>query len=217
MPDIKLRRIQINKAGASLLTMLSLACLLSACGPDYSPDTYSSAAVQQASKVDAGVVVGVRKVDISADATLGAATGAAAGGITGSQAATGAAGALGAVGGAVAGGIAGNGLGHSVSDTFGYEYIVRKANGDLLSVTQKDQEPLKIGMHVLIIQGPQARIVSDYTVPVEAETAVPKPAPAKTASAPPPPAAQTSEAPQSEATVPGTDAATATHGPGAAH
>jgi outer membrane lipoprotein SlyB len=147
--------------------VLPLACLLAACGPNYSPDTYSSNAVQQANKVDSGVVVGVRKVAIRADAAIGTATGGAAGGIAGSQVASGAVSALGALGGAVVGGVVGNSVGHSVDDTFGFEYIVRKANGDLLSVTQKDPTPLQIGQHVLIIQGSQARIVGDYTVPVE--------------------------------------------------
>ncbi len=136
------------------------------CGPSYSPDTYASNAAQQAAKVDQGIVVGVRAVMISADTTLATATGAAAGGIAGSQLGEGAGGALGALGGTVAGGAVGTVMGHAAGDTDGYEYIVRKANGDLLSVTQRDVTPLQIGAHVLLIQGPQARIVLDYTVPL---------------------------------------------------
>ncbi|HEY4344985.1 MAG TPA: hypothetical protein VGN05_11610 [Parvibaculum sp.] len=212
MPEIKSRRLFSPRTSASLLAIIPVACLLAGCGPDYSPDTYSSNAVQQASKVDAGVITGVRKVAISADATVGSATGAAAGGIAGSQAATGAVSAMGALGGAVAGGVAGNGLGHSIDDTFGYEYIVRKPNGDLLSVTQKDEKPLSIGQHVLIIQGPQARIVSDYTVPVAADAKAAKPASVKPASAP-----TAGAVPQSDAKTPPTDNASTTHGPGTAH
>ena len=44
---------------------------------------------------------------------------------------------------------------------------MRKANGDLLSVTQKDAVPLAIGQKVLVIAGNQARVVPDYTVPGE--------------------------------------------------
>jgi hypothetical protein len=44
---------------------------------------------------------------------------------------------------------------------------VRKPDGELLSVTQQDAAPLKIGQHVLIIEGAQARVVIDYTVPLE--------------------------------------------------
>jgi outer membrane lipoprotein SlyB len=162
------------KAASPVLGLIALA--LGGCGPNFSPDTYASNAAQQANKVDQGVVVGVRAISISADATLGSATGAAAGGIAGSQVGEGAGGALGALGGSVAGGLLGNAVSHAAADTTGFEYIVRKPNGDLLSVTQKDEQPLQIGAHVLVIEGPQARIVIDYTVPV----AGPMPAPAET-------------------------------------
>jgi outer membrane lipoprotein SlyB len=144
--------------------------VLAGCAPTYSPDTYASNAVQVANKVDQGIIVGIRAVLISADPTTGIATLGAAGGIAGSQVGGGATSALGALGGTVAGGVVGNVVSHSTGDTTGFEYIVRKPNGDLLSVTQKDPEPLGLGQHVLIIQGPQARIVTDYTVPFEDKT-----------------------------------------------
>jgi outer membrane lipoprotein SlyB len=149
-----------------LTLVVGLPLLTTACGQSYSPDTYSSSAVQQANKVDQAVVVGIRSVAISADPTLGTATGGAAGGIAGSQVGSGAVQAFGALGGTLAGGLVGNAVAHSAGDTNGYEYIVRKPNNDLLSVTQKDETPLSIGEHVLIIAGPQARIVRDYTVPL---------------------------------------------------
>ena len=158
-------------ASTSFLKILPLIILLAACAPNFSPNTYSSDAVQRASKVDSGVVVGVRKVAISVDSNVATATGAAAGGISGSQVADKTVSALSALGGAVLGGIAGNKVGHNIQDTYGYEYIVRKPNGDLLSVTQKDKKPLKIGEHVLLIQGPQARIVKDYTESLDANLA----------------------------------------------
>jgi outer membrane lipoprotein SlyB len=147
-----------------------LACVLvTGCTPNYSPDTYASAAAQQANKVDQGIIVGVRAVQISADTTLATATGAAAGGVAGSTVGAGAGSALGAVGGTVAGAVVGNVVGHAQGDTGGFEYIVKKPNGDMLSVTQQDPAPLGIGAHVLIIEGAQARVVPDYTVPVVVE------------------------------------------------
>jgi outer membrane lipoprotein SlyB len=131
------------------------------------PDTYAEKAVQQANKVDQGVVIGVRQVDISAATTLGTATGAAAGGLVGSQLGDGVSNAFSTLGGVLVGGLGGTAAEHALKDTTGYEYIVRKANGDLLSVTQKDETPLAVGQHVLVIAGPQARVVADYTVPVE--------------------------------------------------
>ena len=147
---------------------------LAGCGPNYSPNTYSSTAVQQANKVETGVIVGVRRVDIAAPGTTGAVAGAAAGGIAGTAATQGASSvstALTALGGGLVGGILGTEAEHKLNDTWGYEYIVRKANDEMVSVTQKDDTPLGIGLHVLVIAGPQARIVADYTVPIEPEKA----------------------------------------------
>ena len=143
-----------------------LAALLAGCGPTYSPNTYASAAVQQANKVERGVVVGVRKVDVSALGAIGAVSGGAAGGLLGAQMPGSSLGtAFGTIGGTVIGGIVGATAEHAMTDTEAFEYVVRKPNGDLVSVTQKDETPLRIGDKVLVIAGNQARIVEDYTVP----------------------------------------------------
>lgn len=145
-----------------------LLALLGGCAPDYSPDTYSGSAVQQANKVEQAVVVGVRQVGVSAQGTTGLATGGAAGGIAGAQLpGSGVRTALTALGGSVIGGIVGTGIERATGDTTAFEYIVRKGNGELLSVTQKDAAPLALGQRVLVIAGTQARIVADYTVPPE--------------------------------------------------
>jgi outer membrane lipoprotein SlyB len=138
---------------------------MSACGPSYSPDTYASNAAQQANKVEQGVVVGMRKVAVSAAGTVGTLTGAAAGGIAGSQVGVGPISAFSALGGSLVGGLAGSTAEHATGDTSAFEYIVRKPNGDLVSVTQKDKTPLVLGQKVLVIAGVQARVVPDYTVP----------------------------------------------------
>lgn len=145
---------------AGLATLLPLA----GCGPDYSPNTYASNAVQQANKVEQGVVVGVRDVAVSASATTGTVVGGAAGGIAGAQVGAGPVSAFSALGGSLIGGLAGNAAEHATGDTKAFEYIVRKANGDLVSVTQKDTTPLALGQKVLVIAGNQARVVPDYTV-----------------------------------------------------
>ena len=166
----------------------ALAVALAGCGPDYSPNTYASSAVQQANKVDQGVLVGVREVGVSASGTTGAVVGGAAGGIAGSQVGSGVGSAFGALGGSLVGGIAGSAAEHVTGDTRAFEYIVRKMNGDLLSVTQKDEVPLAIGQRVLVIAGNQARVVPDYTVPLEQppKQAAVAPQEAPTTAAPPP-------------------------------
>jgi outer membrane lipoprotein SlyB len=138
---------------------------LSGCGPSYSPDTYASNAVQQANKVEQGVVIGVRQVGVSASGTVGTVAGAAAGGIAGSQVGIGPVSAITALGGSLVGGFAGSAAEHVSADTAAFEYIVRKPNGDLVSVTQKDKTPLALGQKVLVIAGNQARVVPDYTLP----------------------------------------------------
>ena len=127
--------------------------------------TLAMDAVQQANKVDKGIIIGARQIDVTASGVVGAATGAAAGGAVGANTPGGGlAATFGAIGGGLLGGIVGTAAEHTTADTTAYEYIVRKLNGELVSVTQKDAIPLAVGEHVLVIAGNQARIVPDYTV-----------------------------------------------------
>jgi len=143
------------------VSLAAAAMLLAGCASDYSPNTYASNAVQLANKVETGVIVGYREVAISAKGTIGAVSGGAAGGILGAQYADSA---LVALGGSTVGAIVGNTLDHATGDTQGWEYIVRKVNGDMLSVTQREKKPLVLGQKVLVIMGPQARVIADYSV-----------------------------------------------------
>jgi outer membrane lipoprotein SlyB len=190
------------------VTAVMLATL-AGCAPDYSPNTYGGNAVQQANKVESAVVVGFRQVRITAGGTVGAVSGGAAGGVLGAQAEpSGIVSALGAVGGTVVGGLVGTTIEHVGGDTTGWEYIVRKSNGDLLSVTQREPAPIPLGQKVLVITGTQARIVPDYSVALD-----PTPAPAtgtdktgakETPAAPPLPvaASQPPAIPSSESAAP---------------
>ena len=190
---------------AALVSAPLVLAVLAGCGGEYSPNTYSAAAVQQANKVVQGVVVGVREIKVSASETVGAVTGGAMGAIVGSQVPGSSLGeAFGTVGGTMIGGLAGAGAEHTVRDTKAFEYIVRKSTGDLVSVTQKDEVPLAIGQHVLVIAGNQARIVADYIVPVAPATAVAK---AKKTEKPVPAAAPLAAAATPESVTPAADAA----------
>ncbi|MGA3006150.1 MAG: hypothetical protein ABSE20_31035 [Acetobacteraceae bacterium] len=192
-----------------LLTMLApLGLALTGCGPSYSPNTYATNAAQQANKVESGVIAGVRKVQISASGTVGGVAGAAAGGVAGSQVGVGTTSTFAAIGGSLLGGIAGVTTEHIIGDTNGFEYIVRKANGEMISVAQKDEKPLWVGEKVLVIAGPQARIVPDYTVPFDApektaaKPTVPAQPPATDGATPHSAAAATPLAPPPVATPP---------------
>jgi outer membrane lipoprotein SlyB len=214
-------------AHTALTMATTTACLallaLGGCTPDFSPNTYNATAVQQANKVEQGVVVGVREVDVKVSGNTGAAAGAAAGGIAGSQLpGSNATSALGAVGGGLLGGLLGSGVERATGDTKAFEYIVRKPNNELVSVTQVDTTPLALGQRVLVIAGSQARIVADYTTqppePVKPEP--PKaaitqetlpPRPVDASASPAPPDAQKPDAPKPDApkpdVVPAEDAA----------
>jgi outer membrane lipoprotein SlyB len=165
---------------AAVILLLPLA--LFGCGPRFSPDAYATRAVQQMNRVEQGVVIGRRPVTVQAEGSVGAATGGAAGGIIGSQLpGSDVARAVGGVGGALVGGLFGVAAERVTGDTTAFEYIVRKTNGDLVSVTQSDPAPLEVGLRVLVIAGAQARIVPDYTTPVATGAT---PAPAAPAAAP---------------------------------
>lgn len=176
----------------AVLILLPLA--LTACGERYSPDTYATRAVQQMNQVEQGVIIGRRGVSVQMDGSTGAAAGAAAGGVIGSQAPGGnMTGAIGAVGGALFGSLFGTAAERVAGDTTAFEYIVRKNNGDLVSVTQRDERPLEVGLRVLVIAGSQARIVADYTLPgqpapteIPATPAEPEQPPAPAAAGPAP-------------------------------
>ncbi|MGE0226562.1 MAG: hypothetical protein AB7F35_27590 [Acetobacteraceae bacterium] len=171
---------------------------ISACGPSYSPDSYATSAVQQANKVEQGVIIGIREVSVTASGTVGGVTGAAAGGIAGAQVGAGPVSAFSALGGTLIGGLAGTAAEHIASDTKAYEYIVRKTSGDLVSVTQKDATPLTLHTKVLVIAGTQARVVPDYTVPGQAPASV-EAKPAAVGGAAPPASAGTGPAQGMEA------------------
>ena len=167
--------IPARTAALAMLCTLGLA----GCGPSYSPDTYDSGAVQKANAVDQGVIIGARPVGVTDNGATGAVAGAAAGGIAGSQLpGSGATSALSALGGSLIGSVVGRSSEKMVGATSAFEYIVRKSDGKLISVTQQDEKPLTVGTKVLVIAGPQARIVVDYTVKLPEPTKPKPPAPA---------------------------------------
>ena len=163
--------VVVSRSLKICLVLGSLSLLTACGGSDYSPNTYASNTAQIASKVDAGIVVGFREVLISANGTVGAVTGGAAGGVLGSQVGGGNMDqALGGVIGTAIGSVVGSAVEHVAGDTKGWEYIVKKYTGDMISVTQTEPKPLALGQKVLVISSnAQARIVPDYSVDIPIE------------------------------------------------
>lgn len=160
MPMIGTAPRRLRWSLASAIAILALA----GCKDPYSANSYSPGAMQQVSKVDRGVIESFRTVDVrdqGLGSGIGAGTGAVAGGVAGSQIGRSGGNALATLGGVLIGGLIGLAAEHALTDTQAIEYVVRKEDGDLLSVTQKDQQPLAVGQKVLVIYGVQARIVPD--------------------------------------------------------
>jgi len=163
--------VLVSRSLKICLVLGSLSLLAGCGGGEYSPNTYASNTAQIASKVDAGVVIGFREVLISSNGTVGAVTGGAAGGVLGAQVGGGNMDqALGGVIGSALGSVVGSTIEHVAGDTKGWEYIVKKYNGDMISVTQTEPKPLALGQKVLVISSAaQARIVPDYSVDIPVE------------------------------------------------
>ncbi|HEV2674912.1 MAG TPA: hypothetical protein VGV37_10255 [Aliidongia sp.] len=150
----------MTRAGVGLA---AVALMLSACQHGYSPDRYSTASMQQATKVDRAVVQSVRLVDVDGTAGAGALVGGAAGGIGGASFGSGGGSAAAALGGVLVGAAIGALVEKSATETQAFEYIVMKQSGDLMSVTQKDAQPLAVGQKVMLIYGIKARLIPDTT------------------------------------------------------
>lgn len=52
-------------------------------------------------------------------------------------------------------------MGDSVKRKRGYEYVVKLANGEIVSIVQDEELNLKVRQHILVITGDNARIVPD--------------------------------------------------------
>lgn len=138
-------------------------CIFSVgCAPNISPNTYVGAEVGVVSRVQKGVVISKREVNIDnaggAGGVAGTAAGAAAGSTIGHGIAPNVAGAVGA---AVVGGVIGHALDKNVNRHRGMEYIIRLGNGDTISVVQTTETLFHEGQHVLIIYGAVTRIIAD--------------------------------------------------------
>ena len=132
---------------------------MTGCSDSSSTATLSPSAMRQANKVDRAVVASYRQVEVS-DPSHG--LGVAGGETVGSMIGSGNAGqATAAMTGLLIAGPLVPALQHTYADAPAYEYVLRKSNGDTVTLAQKQNEPYEVGQHVLIYYGVQARIVAD--------------------------------------------------------
>ena len=129
----------------------------------HSGSTYERGEMGSPAYFKKGVILSVREVTIKgtesgAGATAGAVAGGLAGSTLGGSTATRA---LGGLGGAVIGGIIGHATENLITSGDASEFIVQPDEGEPYSIVQVNDEELKAGERVLIIESGQLRIVRD--------------------------------------------------------
>lgn len=121
-------------------------------GDQYNANALSAATYQ-------GVIINVRKVEISEndrlqDNSTGAGLGALTGGLVGSAFGKGNGQVAGILGGALLGGVAGAATEQALSKQEGYEYTVKIASGNLLTIVQtEEKEPMVVNQRVFVAVG----------------------------------------------------------------
>ena len=139
------------------------ALLVSACADSISPSTYSVGQVGTVNRAVDGMIISVRQVQIDRSSGVGGAAGAGIGAAGGSAIGSSTeANIAGAIAGAVVGGIIGAAAEKGTVKTTGFEYVVRTANGALLTLVQGG-EPLAVNDPVIVMYGETSRIIFDQS------------------------------------------------------
>lgn len=148
--------VMSSKSRQSLLAATAVTLMLgvTGCATSHGGGQVAASTVGEVARVKEGTVVSVLPVQIQAGKggnLLGTAIGAAIGGIAGSQIGGGSEeNAIGAIAGATAGGAIGNAVTKGAGTSPGYEYTIRLASGELISVTQGADIAIGVGAPVLI-------------------------------------------------------------------
>jgi len=138
-----------------------ICVLLSGCGPAGAPDSNGRDAARQAANLQQGTIIGVRKVTLNASDAVRLVADVAVDGFASTPVA---ARVVTRQGGLLSGDLAVS-AGQRLSDeTAAFEYIIRKADGDLICVTQKDAAPFVLRQKVRVVAGNHARVVPDFGI-----------------------------------------------------
>ena len=136
---------------------INLGCSL------HSGSTYDRSEMGSPEYFKKGVILSIRDVEIKGtESGAGAVSGAVVGGLAGSTLGGDTAlGALGALGGAVVGGLLGHATEDLITSGSATEFIIQPDKGEPYAVVQVNDEELKAGERVLIMDSGQVRIVRD--------------------------------------------------------
>ena len=134
--------------------IVSFITLLSACANQQRQNTYDEQEVGKQTDIEFGVIKAVKHVKVQAqNSGVGTIAGAAAGGVGGSDFGNGKGAILTTIAGAIVGGFAGNAAENALRNKVGIQYIIKKENGQTVSIVQnisKDDKPLHVGQRVMI-------------------------------------------------------------------
>lgn len=152
----------------AFILSLCAALALGACTNE-ADNAYERGELGRVATVAKGTVLAIREVDVAGSKSgVGAGAGAIAGGTAGSTIGGSVeANIIGAVGGAVIGGVAGAMAESGLTAGKAYEVVVEKDNGKTVSLVQGNEQGLKAGDRVLLLQSGKVRIVRDETVPAK--------------------------------------------------
>ena len=156
--------VHVNK---KIILFSILLGVLSGCSQRslHSGSVYESGEMGSPNYFKKGIILSVRDVMIKGtESGVGAAAGAGVGGLAGSTlGGNTATRALGGLGGAVIGGIVGHKTENMITGGDASEFIVQPDKGEPYSIIQVNNEELKPGERVLIIESGKLRIVRDKT------------------------------------------------------
>ncbi|MBT3183709.1 MAG: glycine zipper 2TM domain-containing protein [Nitrospina sp.] len=148
-----------NLTGFLLVILVLSGCSL------HSGSTYERSEMGSPEYFKKGVILSVREVEIKGtESGAGAVAGATAGGLAGSSlGGNTATRALGALGGAVVGGLVGTATEEIITSGSASEFIIQPDEGEAYAVVQVNDEELKAGERILIMDSGKVRIVRDQT------------------------------------------------------
>ena len=148
-----------------LLTLIWLFIFLQMNCSLHSGSTYDRGEMGQPQSFSKGIIISERNVTVKGtESGIGAASGAVMGGLGGSQVSEdGAISAIGANGGAIVGGMVGAKAEELIMRDNASEFIIQPDVGDPFTLIQINDEKLKTGDRVLIINSDKIRVTKDST------------------------------------------------------
>ena len=146
--------------GKILTVFLLMVLVFSGCSL-HSGSTYERSEMGSPEYFKKGVILSVREVEIKGTGSgVGAAAGATAGGLAGSTlGGNTATRALGALGGAVVGGLVGHATENLITGGTASEFIIQPDKGEPYAIVQVNDQELKAGERVLIMDSGKVRVV----------------------------------------------------------